>query len=157
MASQRKIESNGINGRASRGPKTVEGKKRSSKNARRHGLSLPVLADSALSKEVEALAKQIVGSVSPTVLQQARAVAEAQIDLVRIRRARHHLLSQIAVAPTAASPDVPLCQIPTNALDQLLKIDRYEKCAVSRRKFAIRRLDQARRQSAAHGHKVAGK
>ena len=125
MSSQRKTEANRANGRASKGPQTAQGKKRSSQNARRHGLSLPVLVNPALSKEVEALARQI--AASPAELQEARAVAEAQTDLVRIRRASHHLVSQIAVASTAASADVPLRQIPIKTLEQLLKIDRYKQ------------------------------
>jgi hypothetical protein len=34
---------------------------RSARNALRHGLSLPVYADQALSEEVEALAREIAG------------------------------------------------------------------------------------------------
>ena len=144
MTSKRKIEANRANGRASRGPKTAEGKQRSSRNACRHGLSLPVLADPVLSKEVQELAREIAGSGSPAVLQQARAVAEAQMDLVRIRRARHHLVAQNIASPNPALPEASLSDIPVEVLDRLLKIDRYEQRAISRRKFAIRRLDQAR-------------
>lgn len=150
MTSERKIEANRANGRASRGPKTAEGKRRSSRNACRHGLSLPVLADPVLSKEAEALARQI--AASPAELQEARGVAEAQVDLVRIRRARHHLVSQIAATSTAASTDVPLREIPIETLDQLLKIDRYEQRAMSRRRFAIRRLDRIQRQETSGAH-----
>lgn len=146
MTSERKIRANRANGSASPGPKTALGKKRSSKNARRHGLSLPVFADPALSKEVEALAREIAGSPDAAVLQQARAVAEAQIDLVRIRRVRHQLEAQNFASSTAASADALPNEIQLEVLDQLLKIDRYERRAMSRRKFAVRRLDLARRR-----------
>jgi hypothetical protein len=62
MSSAGKINANRANARASRGPKTAQGRARSARNARRHGLSLPVLSDRALSDEVEALACEIAGT-----------------------------------------------------------------------------------------------
>jgi enoyl-CoA hydratase/carnithine racemase len=107
MSSDRKVEASRTNGRTRKRPKTAEGKMRSSRNARRHGLNLPVLADPVLSKRAEELAREIAGSADPTILRHARAVAEAQIDLVRIRRARHHLLAQNTVCSTATPADAP--------------------------------------------------
>jgi hypothetical protein len=46
----------------STGPKTAAGRSASVRNARRHGLRTPVLADPALSAEVEAIAQKIAGS-----------------------------------------------------------------------------------------------
>jgi hypothetical protein len=56
-------------------------------------LSLPVCSDPAFSEEVEALAREIAGSDANAEIQElARRIAEAQIDLRRVRYARHHLL-----------------------------------------------------------------
>jgi hypothetical protein len=89
-----KINANRANARASTGPKTAQGKAHSARNARRHGLSLPVLADRALSEEVEALACEIAGAdATAEIREPARRIAEAQIDLRRVRSARHDLLS----------------------------------------------------------------
>jgi hypothetical protein len=88
MTTARKAEANRINARRSTGPRTRLGKARASRSARRHGLSIPVLADGGLSKEVEVLARKMVGScTSANVLACARRVAEAQVDLERARRA----------------------------------------------------------------------
>jgi hypothetical protein len=100
-----KIVANRANARASTGPKTARGKARSARNAFAHGLSLPVLADPALSEEVEALACEIAGpAAGPNLHQLARRVAEAQLDLCRVRRARHDLLSGALSDPEYRSP-----------------------------------------------------
>jgi hypothetical protein len=73
---------------------------RSARNALRHGLSVPVYSDQALSDEVEALAREIAGvEASSELLELARRVAEAQVDLRRVRDARHQLLSQTLSDP----------------------------------------------------------
>jgi enoyl-CoA hydratase/carnithine racemase len=66
------------------GPTTAQGRARSARNAHRHGLSLPVLVDSDLSQEVEALAREMAGANASSEIQElARRIAEAQIDLRR--------------------------------------------------------------------------
>ena len=45
--------------RRSTGPRSAAGKARSAKNAVRHGLSVPVLADPELSREVRELAQRL--------------------------------------------------------------------------------------------------
>ena len=95
MTSKRKIRANRANARASTGPKSRQGRARAARNALRHGLNLPVCADPALAEEVEALTHEIAGSdASAEIRELARQVAEAQIDLRRVRYARQQLLSR---------------------------------------------------------------
>jgi hypothetical protein len=95
MTTARQIEANRANARSSTGPRTDKGKARASRSALRHGLSIPVLADPGLSKKVEDLALKIAGeNASPALLEFARAIAEAQIDLDRVRAARHELIAR---------------------------------------------------------------
>lgn len=89
MTSERKQKANRANARSSTGPKTAKGKARSAKNALRHGLNSPVLKHPALAKEVERIASHIAGEgASGALLARARAIAEAQIDLQRVRTSR---------------------------------------------------------------------
>jgi hypothetical protein len=86
VTSARKITANRANARASTGPKTAKSRARSARNALRYGLSLPVHSDLSLSEEVEVLAREIAGPDAAAEIQElARRVAEAQIDLRRIR------------------------------------------------------------------------
>ena len=98
-----------------RGPRTAAGKASSARNALRHGLSIPILADPATAAAVEALARQVMAELDRAIdparriepagegsdrlprhtelCTLARAVAEAQVDLLRIRRVRHELIA----------------------------------------------------------------
>ena len=100
MTSDRKIKANRANARASTGPKTAQGRARTARNALRHALSLPVCSNPALSEEVETLAREIAGpGANAETKELARRVAEAQIDLRRVRYARHKLLSDALADP----------------------------------------------------------
>lgn len=112
MTSDRKVKANRANARASTGPHTAQGRTRSARNALRHGLSLPVCPDPALCEEVEALARDIAGTdANAEILELARRVAEAQVDLQRVRYARHKLLSNALGNPCYDSRE--------NALEKL--------------------------------------
>ena len=94
----------------------------------RHGLSLPVLADPLLAKEVVALAEQIAdGSLDPELRELAVRVAEAQTDIQRVRDARHAAMGALITAPGKAPEKTK----------ELVRLDRYERRAMSRRKSAI--------------------
>jgi hypothetical protein len=93
VTSARKLNANRANARASTGPRTAAGKKRATRNALRHGLSLSILGNQTLSAEAANLAREIAGEgATPDILELARCVAEAQINLIRVRQARHDLL-----------------------------------------------------------------
>jgi hypothetical protein len=70
----------------------------------------------------------------------ARRIAEGQVDLGRVRRARRELMARVLAHPNdRVSPHV-LTEL-ARALDVM---DRYERRARSHRKFAIRDFDKAR-------------
>lgn len=157
MASKRKIRANKANARASTGPRTQAGKMRSARNARRHGLSLPILDDPEIAPVVQPLARQIAGAdASPGLEELAREIVIAQLDLVRARQARHQLLLPAFCPPnTDESSDSDLAVVQnldiaariaeiSTLVPLLIKLDRYERRAFSRRKSAIRKYDAVR-------------
>jgi hypothetical protein len=142
VTSARKLNANRANARASTGPRTAAGKKRATRNALRHGLSLSVLGNPTLSAEAANLAREIAGEgATPDILELARWVAEAQIDLIRIRQARHDLLSRDLndpeFRPHKYSKDVDA---------MISHLRRGPGCATSTSRSTICRLEAARRR-----------
>ena len=94
MTSLRKLQANRANARTSTGPRSAAGKLRSARNARRHGLSVPVWSDRELSTDARILVLKIAGlDAAPDLQLLARLIAESQIDLKRVRQARHHAIA----------------------------------------------------------------
>ena len=79
MATAKQIAANRRNGLLGRGPKTSAGKGRSSRNALKHGLSIPVNRDKTLRRQIEVLARRLAQSEAGNVFGQARAAAEAEL------------------------------------------------------------------------------
>ena len=100
--------------------------------ARRHGFSIPVLAEPGLGAEVHAVARAIERSVAGRELDAqghalAARIAEAMIDLRRVRLAKLPLTAAVHADPANAR----------RPLGELFRPDRYERRALSRRNTAI--------------------
>jgi hypothetical protein len=137
MPSDRQIAANQSNARKSTGPRSNEGRQTSSGNARTHGLAIAVGSDPAFQEEVEKLAGLLSPGGSQDVSEPAREAAEAELELLRIRKVRAWLFQTLYFAK-ANAPD-GLAELN----GKLGKLERYERRAFSRRKSALRAMVQA--------------
>ncbi|GLI91110.1 hypothetical protein [Methylocystis echinoides] len=149
-----------------------------SKNALKHGLSLPVRLAAGADARLEEMAQAITGSnVDPIVRELARRIAEAQLDVLRVRQARRTLLSEPETGgetqnPSGVGAPVAGARHPSSMAEygerdvaqmieasnvsrdpqslaehvnsvalRLAGLDRYERRAFARRKFAMRDFD----------------
>jgi hypothetical protein len=94
MVSARQIAANQRNAKKSTGPKSDPGKKRSGKNAYRHGLSLPMSTVES-EAQLKDLARQFAGnSADARIPALAARAAEAHLDLARIRRVQTAMIER---------------------------------------------------------------
>jgi len=129
MATEKQLRANRENAKKSTGPKTAGGRARSSRNALSHGLSLPLKLDAEAAAKA-GLIRQMLAS-EPTELSRGVAaveVAEAQLDVLRIRAVRWQMMVQLESAGDLTH------------LRRLAALDRYEGSALARRSRAWSRL-----------------
>jgi hypothetical protein len=161
--SKRKLRAGHFGKPAGTGPTSAAGKARSAQNARKHGLNVPVMYDPDVAADVAFLAEEIApGCQDPELIGRARRIAEAQVDLMRVARARRDIISAAmadfddrpvtGLTGRTATPGAEpgrLAAILSDVSARLAKLDWYERVALSRRKHAIRAFDAARRKAAA--------
>jgi hypothetical protein len=184
LTSDHQWRTNQANAKASTGPKTKAGKARSARNALRHGLSIPVCKEPSLSVQAEEIALKLAGpDPDETLLDRARAIGEAQVDLNRVRARRNALVAQLLADPKyqprsayksrlrrmrsidrvqrilgtsfdfddieplvelkPLKDDEKFATVLEDRFRELAALDRYERRAISKRKFAIRAFDSA--------------
>jgi len=131
-----RVRASRANARKSTGPRSRAGKARVGRNARRHGLSVPLLTDEMLAREVEELARRVEVSATGAALDAeghafACRIAEAMIDLRRVRAVKLLLVAKLTSdLRKAAGP-----------LKALARLDRYERLALWRRRVTVRAFD----------------
>ena len=131
MATAKQVAANRANAARSTGPRTAAGRTKSSRNAFRHGLSLPLPLDLTTASEIGWLAQTLAGdNPSEQQLRAASEFATAHCELKRIRALR-----------CAATPGLSATLDP-RSLRWVLGFDRYEQAALSRRKRAAKTLDR---------------
>ena len=123
MASERQIAANRANAGKSSGPRSSAGKSRASRNAYRHGLSLSITSSAAVARQLDKLVRKIAGNTEDAILlERARALAQAELDLARVRRAKVALIARASAFAELEPPQLfsSMTQIirAINALDR---------------------------------------
>ena len=118
---------NRLNARHSTGPRTAEGRARSSKNSLRHGLAVPidVMPELAMRRDIIADAIEASGEFPKDL---AMALAGALLTLERVRAARHASL-------TCGAPDTASL---SSAIGEHLSTLRYEREARAQLRRVLR-------------------
>jgi hypothetical protein len=129
MASKRQIAANRRNAKKSSGPRTADGKAWSRRNALSHGLSIASRAIPAFQEDVMLLARAL-SPAGKDIADAALIAADAEIDLLRIRKCRAALIDESR--DRARLVDLA---------DKLDKLERYERRAFSRRNKALRAIE----------------
>ena len=120
MTSERRLAANRANAKRSTGPRTVQGRYTSSRNALRHGLASA--APSQLLTDIDDLTRALIEQgAGEGQIDCARQAARFHIELSRVRAARMALL---------ASFDSQVCDL--DGMRGVMALDRYERVARSR-------------------------
>jgi hypothetical protein len=138
MTSDRKIQSNRKNAQKSTGPRSEAGRRRSRRNALRHGLAVAIGSDLSFSEDIKRLALTLAGVASgQNIGEFAHQAAEAEIDLLRIRKLRASRFDAVLGNPETALGDH------SEFNEELAKLERYERRAFSRRKRAFQAMTES--------------
>jgi len=152
MATERQIAANRRNAQKSTGPRSAAAKRRVSRNALRHGLSVPLLTAEHVTKEVEELAQRLAeGDTREKTLSLARQAAEAVLDLARVRRVRVAMIEEervLRVDVAVAEPHRTF-EAMRRVMPQQTRLDRYEFRAAARRDRAMLAICEAAEAAAA--------
>ena len=169
MASERQIAANRRNARKSAGPRSGAGKKRASRNAYRHGLTLNITSTAVFAKQLDKLVREIAGDTEDAMLlERARAIAQAELDLARVRRVKVALIERASAFGEVDPPTLTVTQmirllnafdqgrpIVPKPIDSLATMPSQEPCqtaeAVRRVLPELRKLDRYERRAAARG------
>jgi len=112
MASERQIAANRRNARKSAGPRSGAGKKRASRNACRHGLTLNITSTAVFAKQLDKLVREIAGDTEDAMLlERARAIAQAELDLARVRRVKVALIERASAFGELDPPTLTVTQM----------------------------------------------
>ena len=107
MATERQIAANRLNAGKSTGPRSRTAKKRASRNAYRHGLSLSLTSSAAIAKRLDALARKLAGnSKNENILEHSRTAAQAELDLARVRQVKVALIERASALGSLDTPQV---------------------------------------------------
>jgi hypothetical protein len=154
VTSERQRTANRANALRSTGPRTAAGKVAASGNARRHGLAAKRKMEKALTEQIEGLAHALAGDgAGPARLFHARIAAEATLELCAIRKLGAHLIEATSESDTVGRDGSAQSRRPhgtdslrsgsafAGASPELETFERYERRAWSRRKMALRRME----------------
>jgi hypothetical protein len=134
MASEKQIAANRRNAQRSTGPKSLLGKMRSSRNARRHGFSGGQVLDKASMRRLNALKEKLLKEhPSPGAEHAADAFARAEIQISKIRAKQSQMLLDLSRVPSVDQE---------KAIRRLAALDRYDRYAMTERGRAYKEICQ---------------
>jgi hypothetical protein len=136
LPSERRGAANRANAKKSTGPKSLAGKRRSGRNAFRHGLAIGIDHDTSLSGPVEQLISVMASQAHLKQTPLLRQLAEVEFDLLRIRKVRATIFEANFSLTDAATSDYRTLNT------QLAKLERYERRAMSRHKRVLRAISR---------------
>ena len=172
MASEGQIAANRRNARKSTGPRSGAGKNRSSRNAYRYGLTLSITSSAAYAKQLDRLVREIAGNTEdPILLERARAVAQAELALARVRRVKVALIERASAFGELDPPQLTVAQMirvlnafgggrrivpkPIDASATMPSQEPYRSAEAIRRVLPeLRRLDRYERRAAVRRHRA---